>query len=443
MLIDRRQLILGAGAGLLLSACAPSRMEIDLDTELNALVNDPLQPLAGLSVLVQRQGRTVYEAQFGRRYIAPRGSNLGDQPVTRDTLFRMASVSKLVTGLGVMRLVDAGKLDLEADVSSVLGFRLRNPNFPDVPLTTRMFVSHLSSLTDAGGAYLTGDQTLQSAFTPGGAHYGSGSAWAKTAPGSYFQYCNMAYGVLAGIIERASGLRFDVFMQQQVLGPLGMQGGYDAFQLSPAQQAQHATLYRKQGKDDVWNSAGPWVAQIDDFRAAPPSPKPGLDGYVLGSNGSLFSPQGGLHTRVKDLGGIATMFNGGGLMADGQRFLSQASVDAMMTERWRADGRNGDDFGGEFQAWGMGMQHYIDRSRASWGDRLVQRGGLQAWGHLGFAYGLESGLMFEPKSGTSIVYVISGHAAEPTANRGHYSSYPVWEERLHDLLWSAAWKAST
>ncbi len=439
MSLSRRDLLLGSAAGvLLLAGCAPSRRDIELGQELEALVNDPFQPLSGLSVLVQRQGRTVYEAQFGRRYIGPLGAN-ADLPITPDTLFRVASLSKAVLGLGVMRLVDAGKLDVEADISDVLGYQLRNPNFPDVPLTPRMLLSHTSSLTDEGGLAVPIGGTMQ-------AHLAADSKnWARTRPGSFFQYSNFCYGLLASLIERASGLRFDVFMQQQVLGPLGMQGGYDAAQLTPQVQAQVAALYRKQGKDDVWNAAGPWVAQADDFRAEPPKPQPGLEGYVLGSNGSLFGPQGRLRTRVRDLGAITAMLNAGGVMANGQRFLSKASVDAMTTERWRFDeaAKNGDNLGGEFQAWGMGLQHYIDRSAPHWGDRLVSQGALQAWGHLGFSYGLQAGLMFDPASQSAIVYVIGGHSAEPGANRGRFSSYPAWEEQVHQRLWDAALKDRT
>ena len=435
MTMRRRELVLGAVLGAALPGCAPSRRDIELGAELDGLVNDPLQPLSGLSVLVQRQGRTVYEAQFGRRYIGAAAGGKGDLPVTADTLFRVASLSKAALGLGVMRLVDAGQLDLEADLSEALGYKLRNPLYPDVSLNARMLLSHTSSITDEGGIAVPPGQTMQQLLLAAGS-----KCWARTRPGSFFQYSNLCYGLLAGLVERVSGLRFDAFMQQQVLGPLGMQGSYDAAQLTPAQLANLATLYRKQGTDERWNAAGPWVAQADDFHAAPPRPQAGLEGYVLGSNGSLFGPQGRLRTRVRDLGAIAAMFNAGGLLPSGQRYLAKASVDAMTIERWRFDEAtaNGDNFGGEFQAWGLGLQHYIDRSGPHFGDRLVAQGGLQAWGHLGFSYGLQAGLMFEPASQSAIVYVIGGHSADPNENRGRFSSYPDWEEQLHQRLWDAA-----
>jgi CubicO group peptidase (beta-lactamase class C family) len=73
---------------------------------------------------------------------------------TADDPVRIASVSKLVVAIGVMRLVEAGRLDLDADVARWLGRPLRNPAHPDVPITLRMLLSHRSSLKDEGDNYV-------------------------------------------------------------------------------------------------------------------------------------------------------------------------------------------------------------------------------------------------------------------------------------------------
>ena len=65
-------------------------------------------------------------------------------PLIRNTRLRVASVSKMFTVFGVMQLVEAGKIDLDEDVSRYLGFELRNPNFPDEKITVRMLASHTS-----------------------------------------------------------------------------------------------------------------------------------------------------------------------------------------------------------------------------------------------------------------------------------------------------------
>ena len=69
--------------------------------------------------------------------------------VTAGDPVRVASISKLVTAIGVMRLVEAGTLELDADVSPLLGWTLRHPRHPDVPVTLRLLLSHRSSLADA------------------------------------------------------------------------------------------------------------------------------------------------------------------------------------------------------------------------------------------------------------------------------------------------------
>src|SRR5207248_8324268 len=68
--------------------------------------------------------------------------------VTADDPVRVASVSKMVVAIGVMKLVEAGKLDLTSDVSRWLGWSLRNPSFPGRPITLRMLLSHTGSVRE-------------------------------------------------------------------------------------------------------------------------------------------------------------------------------------------------------------------------------------------------------------------------------------------------------
>ncbi|KQW44883.1 serine hydrolase [Pelomonas sp. Root662] len=395
-----------------------------LDRALAALVDDPQQPLASLSVLVRRHSRVVFEGQFGRRRIAP------DLPVTRDTLFRIASVTKLVVAVAAMRLVQGGRFDLDADVGDLLGYPLHQP------LTPRLLLCHRSGLSDGGDDFTDPRVNLRRLLGQ------PGPTWNGRLPGRWFEYANINFAVLAAAMERATGTRFDQLMQDEVLGPLGMQGGFDPARLPPGQLGQVATLYRKAPSEGgPWWPSGPWHAQADDFYAAPPQ-RLLADGaaYEPGSRGGLYGPQGRLRTRVCDLGVLMGMLMDGGRVG-GERFLSEASVRTLMTESWRADGRNGDEAGGIFQAWGVGLQHFIDRSRPGWGDRLVPGGGVRAWGHLGFAYGLVSALLMAPRRGCGIVYVVGGTGADPATHPGRRSSFPVWEERLQALLWAEALRA--
>jgi hypothetical protein len=229
-------------------------------------------------------------------------------------------------------------------------------------------------------------------------------------------------------------------MQQEVLGPLGMQGGFDPNQFSDAELSNLATLYRKRSADEKWNTAGPWIAQTDAFGGVRPAAPSVPQSYVLGSNGTLLGPQGSLRTRVQDLSKVVQMLVRQGEWS-GRAFLSRSSVQSLLTEQWRLDAqqRNGDSDNGIFQAWGLGLQHFIDRSaqagNAGSGDRLLQRGGVRAWGHLGDAYGLNSGVVFDPEHGNGVIYAIGGTGADPDQNRAAYSSFSSWEARLLDLAW--------
>ena len=452
-MFSRRALIRRSSAGILYflgmageraMATSQGTPVVNLDQQLRELVEDPHAPLASLSVLVQHRDEVVYEAQFGRRYISSKGP-AEDLPVTSQTLFRIASITKLTVSMCAMRLVEAGMLDLDADIGHLLGYRVRHPAHPAVPITPRLLMSHRSGLSDAGNDLLDGRTDLRALLFESRDALGARNAWGKGRPGVYFEYSNLNFIVLAAALECASGLRFDRLMQSWILDPLDMAGGFDTSRLDPAVQAQVATLYRKAVNDEsTWDPAGPWYAQTDDVRAAPPQP---LDAqlpepYVPGSHPALFGPQGRLRTRVHDLAKLATLFQSRGRYK-GRQILRPESVQAMMTETWRSnllDGpdANGDDDHGTFQAWGLGMQHFIDRSKPGWGDRLQAAGGIQAWGHLGFAYGLVSGLLVDPSSGCSIVYIIGGTGADPAQHPGAYSSFPIWEERLQGLLWHRA-----
>jgi CubicO group peptidase (beta-lactamase class C family) len=407
---------------------------------LQAIVSDPATPLSSLSTLAIRNGQVIYEGHFGQRVMA--GDNAG-VAIASDhaTLYRMASVSKLVTTVGAMQLVDAGKLDLDADIGQYLGYTVRNPHFAAIPITTRMLLSHTSSLRDEGGYFFPLDKPLKDVLQTGSSSTERSTPWAAPvanadhSPGRYFTYCNLNFGIVGTLIEAITRQRFDLHMQQAVLQPLGIAGGFTPETLTPADVAHVAVLYRK-GSNDVWNPKGPWVPQVDNYQGTPPKPRAGLDAYVPGTNATGFGPQGGLRTSVAGLGTIMQMLMNDGML-NGQRVLSAKSVATMLQPHWRkhAAQDNGDTLYGQFQAWGLGMQRFVDVSGPSTGDRLTARGGQTGAGHLGFAYGLESGFIFDPLTRNGVVYAIGGVSANPDVNKGKYSSFPLWEERVLDALW--------
>lgn len=420
------------GVGQLLAA-APAAI---LERELAAVVNDPRHPLSGLSVLAIAGGKVVYQQQFGLRRIDTHGIGV-TAPVTPATMFRIASISKMMTTLGVMKLVEEGKLTLDNDVSAYLGFPLRNPHFPDQAITLRQLLSHTSSLRDDAGYFWGADTVLRDVLIPGAAKYGAGAMWAKDAgPGAYFSYTNLNWGVIGTLMEKASGERFDRLMQRLLLAPMALRGGYNPSEFPPADAADTATLYRKRTTDtEIWNPAGPWIAQVDDFGVQPPAPPAGLDSYVIGNNATLFSPTGGMRISAPDMGKIMLMLLNGG-RHEGKQILEPGSIAAMFGEQWTYNGNNGDTLHGLYHSWGLGTQRFADQPGA--GNRLVQGGGFSAVGHLGEAYGLVSTFVFDPAGRNGMVTLIGGFGTDPVTTPGQYSALTRQEEIILTSLYRRA-----
>ena len=418
-----------------------------LDGELRAIADDPAYTLSGVTVLAVKGGEVAYEFQHGRRRIDD-ANPANDRPIEDKTLFRVASISKLVTALGVLRLVEAGKLDLDRDVSAYLGYRLRNPHFPDDAISLRMLLSHTSSLRDDAGYFWDRTHRLRDALLPGGKLYGEGKAWSsKAKPGAFFQYANLPWGVIGEVMETASGERFDRLMKRVVLDPLGMMGGYNPAEFSRTEIVNLATLYRKReniGEQEIWRSPeGRWYPQVDDYTKEGPVSRAGPD-YVPGTNGTLMAPQGGLRTNARGLYRVMRMLMDDGSI-DGRPFLKPATVEAFFARAWTHDaakenGSCASESGRPrlFNAWGLGNQQFLDVSGPGCGDRLVEGGGFTGAGHLGEAWGLNGVFVLDRKSRDGMVVLVGGVARDPEKFPGRYSAMYRHEERLLTVLYRRA-----
>ncbi|CAN7637476.1 serine hydrolase [Pseudoduganella sp. LjRoot289] len=450
----KRPAATAAASAVSLAASAATQ----LDRELAAVVNDVRHPLSGLSVVAIRDGKLTYQQQFGLRRIDTTGQGAA-APVTPATMFRIASISKMMTTLGVMMLVEQGRLGLDTDAGAYLGFPLRNPHYPDRVITLRHLLSHTSSLRDDAGYSWGTDTTLAEVLLSGGAKYGSGAMWAgpaspgntpgaagtpgmadagsaadgqDTAPGAYFTYCNLNWGVIGTIMERVSGERFDRLMQRLLLAPMGLRGGYNTAAFLDAELADTATLYRKRTRDTaVWDPAGPWIAQVDDYGAAPPAAPAGIAGYVIGSNGTLFSPTGGLRISAPDLGKIMLMLINQG-RHEGRQILKPETLRLMFSEQWTYRHNNGDTLRGLYHSWGLGTQRFANIQGQ--GNRLVRGGGFSAVGHHGEAYGLMSTFAVDLAGRNGLVSLIGGFGSDPEQDPGQYSALSRSEETILTAL---------
>ena len=342
-----------------------------------------------------------------------------------------------------MRLVEAGQLDLDVDVSRYLGWTLRNPAFPTHPITARQLLSHTSSVRDgpryfieAGKGELRDFFDAESSFWDEGVHYARG---AGEEPGRYFVYSNLNFGLLGAVIERVSKRRFDQYMAREVLQPMGLSASFDPCRVPPSRLA---AAFRKRPIDGDWQPEGPWVAQVDGGeprcfygRRDAEHAESFLATYELGSNASLYSPQGGLRASADDLLQVLRMLAHGGVL-NGTRILSDASVTELLQPQWslNAQGSNGMSAGeaepggptdGLMTSYGLSV-HRIDMR--AWG---FTEGPELLVGHLGEAYGVLSHALYDPESGDGIATIITGTGDDPAASEaGHSPLYRVEEEIL-------------
>ena len=300
---------------------------------------------------------------------------------------RIASISKLVMVLATMRLAGEGVVDLDADVSQYLGHKVRSPGFPDTPVTLRQLLGHRSGLRDSAGYVIPLGESLEDKLRDPASWY------ADAPPGrAPFAYSNLGSPVVASVIEAASGERFDALLERLAFAPIGVQGCANWIGCSPEMAARAVTLYRDTGE----------VAR-DDAADLPPNctipvaqkVECSLETYVPGSNASVFSPQGGVRIGMMDLARI-----GQALLDESDGLVSRASLQAMLAS---ADPRiEGQDF---FCGYGLHLQA-IETSGRTCADALF-KDGITRYGHAGEAYGLRSGLWFDPQSGTGIAYFTS------------------------------------
>ena len=396
---------------------------------------DPLQPLIAASTdrpevaaiaAMSIMDDTEWVAGFhGFRHVDKDGVQLH---VDRETLFRFASVSKLVVAIGFMQLVEKGRIGLDEDVSPHLGFTLRNPA-SEHPITARMLLSHTSSIRDTGGYFLPPEQPIAAFFTSGSDQWHDGSHYDMQHPpeDNFFQYCNLNYGLLGTLIERLSGQRFDHYMREAVLEPLGLTGGFNPEGLDAATRSQLSVLYRSQD--------GAWVVQADDLPNQSEVVTERYADYEIGSNATAFSPQGGLRISVPGMARIAQLMIHRGEL-NGVRLLQAATVEEMERTHWRFDPAttNGDTSGGTFLAFGLGVHLFTGQRLANGGDMLAPGVGDGWKGHLGEAYGLLSGMLYHPENREALIYVINGTPYDIGAYPGEYSSFYRWEERVLTTL---------
>lgn len=264
----------------------------------------------GLAVAAVKDGEIVYNASFGYKDWENK------IPLGNDDVLRIASISKSFVATSVLQLVEQGKLSLDADVSELMGFEIRNPQYPDTPITVRMLLSHTSSMSDSNG-YFTFDN-LHREKSPTWE-----KAWNSYEPGSKYQYCNLGYNTLGAIIEIVSGERFDKYVSEHILKPLGVYGHHNVMELD-SERFIKIYKYSASGSSSD-NSAYTCTASAYN------SPAEELGNYKMGYSTTVFSPTGGLKISAKDLAKVMMMHMNYGTLGD-VKILGKEMCELMQSE---------------------------------------------------------------------------------------------------------------
>ena len=325
------------------------------ETEIKQMMKE--LDVVGLSVAVVKKGKIIYSNSFGLKNIA------NNTPLTNDDIFRIASISKSFSATSIMQLVEAKKLSLDDDFSKLVGFTVRNPKYPQTIITLRMVMSHTASVNDSQG-YFTLD-AINPAKNP---NYQK--CYNDYEPGTKYQYCNLDYNMTGTVIERTSGERFDNYVRNHVLRPMGLYGGYCVDSLDAN---RFATIYDY----DSTNHLVPSPGAYDPHRQE-------IMNYVMGYSTPIFSPTGGMKISAADLARYMTMHIYHGKYK-GVRIISKKSSKIMQTAIAKEEG------------YALAIMHT---------DKLIP--GKMLTGHTGVAYGLFSAMFFDPKKKFGIVVITNG-----------------------------------
>lgn len=317
-------------------------------------------PVMGLSVAVVKDNKIIYTQSFGTK------SRENNAPLTNDCIFRIASISKSFSATSIMHLAERKKLSIDQDVSELIGFKVRNPKFPETVITLRLMMSHLSSINDSQG-YFSLD-AINPAKNPNWAQ-----SYSSYEPGKGYAYCNLNFNMIGAIIEKISGERFDQYVIKHVLDPLGLYGGYDVDGLD---KSRFASIYEyKADSSKFILSEGAYASRAKE-----------ISNYAMGYTTPVFSPTGGMKISATDLAKYMLMHSNYG-KHKGKRVISKKSAQQMQTALSAEEG------------YGFAIETT---------SKMIPSKTLK--GHTGVAYGLFSAMFFQPEEKFGIVVISNGCA---------------------------------
>lgn len=361
----------------------PEEAEIEAEDEsreVDSRVLDAYLPaqmekahLPGLAVSVMKGDRLCWVKGYGWADLKT------EKPVTPDTLFMLASVSKTLIVTAVMQRVEAGQLDLDAEIDAYLPFTVRNPGHLQTPLTLRMLLTHASGIRDnwptIRSLYVNGDSPialgdfLEDYLTTGGVYYQEEENFYPAAPGTEHHYSNIGATLAAYIVERVAETTFEADSQEKILTPLGMETA--KWHLRDLDLTRLATSYMYDGKTRTYEPLEPY----------------GYPDY----------PDGALRASAAELSRFLMAYINRGEYG-GVRILTEASVEEIL----RIQNPALDD------QQGLIWNYYIPTTGEN-------------WGHAGNDDGVTTAMYVRASDGTGVILLSNGDTAENIAGAIYFA----------------------
>lgn len=304
----------------------------------------------GASVAVIKDGRVSWHYEYGHADLE------SETPVVMDTKFRVASLSKVVTTMTAMTLVDSGKISLDQNIADIFGYSIYNPRYPNVPVTVRMLMTHTSGLKDQSPNY-TGALRWN---LVGRKRYGS------YPPGGRHTYSNYGMGTLGAAIECASGQKLYDYSREVFFAPMGIDASFEGSLISDKSLIASCYFRRK-------------LDRSAESLAAPFTAEPLGETVHLGAGNLIIS--------AVDYARLMTVLVNDGLY-NGRRYLSEQSVADMQTVSITA------------------AAGYKQCLALRYAQGLI--GSHDMYYHNGNAYGVLSFACYDPAQRSGVVVVTSG-----------------------------------
>ncbi|MDR1564529.1 MAG: beta-lactamase family protein [Oscillospiraceae bacterium] len=275
------------------------------DVALDALAKE--YDAVGISVVAFQDAKIVYTYNYGYQNLAKK------IPCDENTKYRVASLSKTFSAITACKLADEGIIDLDEDVGKYLGYKVRSPRFPNVPITTRMLLTHTSSIFD-GAMY---QQSVTTGYVANQTILSGGTCYSGAEPGTQYRYSNFGMALIGAILEKATNVYFSDSASEKFMKPLGMDASYLPSEITAKDKI--ADLYG--AGHGLTRSAAKQLSLRHAFQL----------GYSQGMS------QGSLVISAKDYAaGLMMVLNGGEL--NGVRILKPETAKDITTIQFTSEG---------------------------------------------------------------------------------------------------------